>query len=183
MPLLPLNEKAEDLLEDMPPYEAEDPWVHDIMNALGHEFERLESFITFLQDHLRPTTATDQYRLLGIWESIMGLPVEPTNEDLAPISLSARQARVAAAAQRLRQGTGAGWVLALSLAVGNYAWTVVESDPDAYEITVEMPFPSDTFAAGSLEQLIREITPAHLRVWLTYGDTFRVGISEVGDSL
>lgn len=181
MPRPELSAKATELLEEMPPYLADSPWVQDMTDAVGREFERLEEFINYLRDHLRPTTASDEYRLLGLWEAAMGLPVEPEG-----VPLATRVNRVAAGARRRLAGSGEGWVLALSLAVANSSWKHLENTPGDYQLSIEVPFASTNIAAGTLEQLLRQLTPANLEVGgdlITYGDSFRVGISEVGDTL
>ena len=174
----PMSLKADELLADLPPYEADSVWVQDVMDAVGREVERLDEFTEFIREGLRPQNATDQYRLLGMWETLMGLPVEPSG-----VSLIARQNRVTAAARRRKAGEGEGWVIAISLAIDTYAWTHSENDPGDYQLTVEMPFPSDAFNAGVLEAMLRAVTPAALQITVVYTDSFRVGISEVGDSL
>jgi hypothetical protein len=174
----PMSLKADELLADLPPYEADSVWVQDVMDAVGREVERLDEFTEFIREGLRPQNATDQYRLLGMWETLMGLPVEPSG-----VSLIARQNRVTAAARRRKAGEGEGWVIAISLAIDTYAWTHSENDPGDYQLTVEMPFPSDAFNAGVLEAMLRAVTPAALQITVVYTDSFRVGISLVGDSL
>ena len=85
--------------------------------------------------------------------------------------------------KRRRAGAGAGWVELITLVLNSGAWTHTENDPDDYELTLEIPFPSTSFVAGGTEQLLRDVSPAHLQITIVYTDSFRVGISEVGDTL
>lgn len=178
MPHPALSEKGEEMLADLPPYEADSEWVQDLIDAVGREVERLDAFIEAIRGGSRPQNATNAYHLLGLWEQMMGLPVEPEG-----VNESTRRNRVKAAAQKRRAGRGAGWVTALSLAIGTYAWEHTENEPGDYQLTVEVPFESDSLNAGLLETFLREITPATLQITVIYSDSFRVGISEVGDTI
>ena len=69
-----LEEKAELMLADMPPYLADDLYVQDIIGAAANELQLIDDFIAEVREKLRPQNSDDTYRLLGLWEAFLGLP-------------------------------------------------------------------------------------------------------------
>lgn len=176
--LATLSPRAESMLAKMPPYLADDDLVQRLCEAKAREFDRLEAFLNTVREKVLPQNADDEYGLLGIWERTTGVPVEPVN-----VSLAQRRARVMAGLRRRTIGIGEGWAELITLLLSTEGWEHDENNPKAYEMSIHIPFPSTSYQAGGLEALLKKITPAHIRLNISYSDTFRVGISEVGDPL
>lgn len=176
--LATLTPRAQAMLAKLPPYLADDDLVQRLCEAKAREFDRLETFLNTIREKILPQNADDEYGLLGIWERVTGVPVEPEN-----ISLSLRRARVMAGLRRRTIGIGEGWAELISLLLNTEGWEHDENNPSAYKMAIQIPFPSTSFQAGAVEALLKKITPAHLQLTISYSDTFRVGISEVGDPL
>jgi Bacteriophage Mu-like, Gp48 len=173
-----LTARAEAMLANMPPYEADDEFIQDFVNALAKEFQRLQDYVTALVEQLRPQNADDTWGLLSLYELLAGLPVKPE-----AVSEESRRARVLTAIARSRGlGIGEGWAGLITLLLNSGGWYEVENEPGAYEITLWIPFPSTSYQAGGLKELLSRITPAHIRVNLIFTDAFLVG-DLVGDPL
>lgn len=172
-----LADKAVEMLEDMPHYYADDPAATAVIDPVARELERLEAYLTDLRSEGFPQNADDSPRLLGLWELMLGLPVEP-----AGMTPTTRRAKVMAALRRRYAGAGAGWAAVVSEAIGTSAWTHEENVPEDYVLSVNVPVDSTGFTAGQIEQLLESVTPAHLDITLTFGG-FQVGVSRVGDQI
>lgn len=176
--LATLSPRAEKMLGKLPPYLADDDLVQRLCEAKAQEFERVEAFLATIREKVQPQNADDEYGLLGLWERITGVPVEPEN-----VSIQQRRARVMAGLRRRTVGIGEGWAQLITLLLSTEGWEHDENNPKPYEMAIQIPFPSTSYQAGGLEALLRKITPAHIRLNISYSDTFRVGISEVGDTI
>lgn len=170
--------KGLELLEDLPPYEQESPVIAAIVNAVANELQRIEDFLSTVRRKLHPQYADDEYRTLALHEARLGLPVEPEG-----VSVSDRRAKVLAAARTSQAGAGEGWWQLVTLSLGTAAWSHRENTPNDYWLEISAPEESDSYSAGQLEALLRNISPAGLKLSFSFGEGFRVGISEVGDLL
>ena len=172
-----LIDRAEAMLDTMPPYEADDEFIPDLVNAMAKEFQRIQDFITEVIEQLRPQNADDEWGILALYERLAGLPVEPE------VSLAARRARVLAAIARNRGlGIGEGWAELITLLLNSGGWTEVENEKDQYELEITVPFPSTSYQAGGLKDMLSRITPAHIRIGVVFSDAFLVG-DDVGETL
>lgn len=173
-----LGTKAQEMLEDLPGYFHEDPFTRDMMSAVGGELQRIEDHLELLKEKGRAPMADDDYHLLGFWEWVVGLPVEPPG-----VSLENRRSKVLAVLRRRRVGAGTGWEDLITRVLGTEDWTYSENDPADYVLTINTPEVTD-YTEWQLNRLMRVITPAHLSVVINIeGRVFIVGISEVGDEI
>ncbi len=169
-----LNEKAAVLLEDYPPYEADDATFQNVINAMCAELERIEGFqkdLFFVK--LFPANADDTYRTLEMWETLFGLPPKP-----AGVTLNQRRARVLASWQKRNSSAGVDWESAVTRVLGTGSWSYRELT--GYVLEVSIPYPPGSYTAGSMMTFLRKITPAHLQINLIYGPHFLVEISQIG---
>ena len=165
------------LLFDVPPFERASYEVKAVLNVIANELYRLDVARHALIQNFFPLLADV---LLGLFEQLLGLPVNP------PASLDARHQLVATYMGRLKsEGRGLDWVSLISQAVGTQNWNYAEHDPansfspPAYTINVNIPQQS----AGFAWPLIRDLTPAHLTINEGYTGGFIVGSSPVGNNL
>lgn len=175
-----LNEKALEWLEAMPPYYSNEPFVQAVVNAVAAEYMRIEAAVNTLitqsedlpaNPQLDPTVnkafphkADDTYRLLGLWELQLGLPVEPVGATLAQ-----RRQQVRAHIQRRRAHSEEEWFTALTEALGTSLWTYTAVDG---LVTLRMPFAQQSMPATQVAALARKITPAHLDIAFAYDEGF-----------
>lgn len=173
-----LADKAQEMLEDLAGYFHDDPFTRDLFTATGAELQRIEDHLELLKEKSRAPMADDDYHLLGFWEWVTGLPVEPPG-----VSLENRRSKVLAVLRRRRIGAGTGWEDLITKVLGTPDWTYSENDPADYVITINIPAVTD-YTEWQLNRLMRVITPAHLQVAVVIeGTIFIVGISEVGDEI
>jgi uncharacterized protein YmfQ (DUF2313 family) len=174
---LALIDRALAMLDDMPPYEADEPRVRQLINAVALELERVENTAQDVVTKMFPQNADDTYRTLGLWEKLLGLPVEP-----AGVAVSLRQAAVVASVRGRQAGSGASWVAVLTQALSTTAWTHQEGPAD-YTITIRIPYVLGGFHAGQVLVIARRVTPAHLDIAAGFVGGFLIGISDIGDAL
>ena len=178
-----LSEKGETLVESLPVYAQEDTTIRALLDAVGKELQRLDDYLSNLRATLQPQTATDEF--LRYWESFLDLPVAPDG-----ISDAQRLNTINAAVRRRSAGPGAGWKSLLDAIAENAPWQHEENsdatgDYFAYGIRFYgVQFLTTDYRVGIFDEMARRITPAHLditAVTIAGDDTFRVGVSEVGD--
>lgn len=168
-----LPAKAQVILGDMPPWYSEDQIARAIITAMANEAQRIEDFASAVRLQMFPQNADDSYGVLGLWEGLFGLPVEP-----AGATLAARRALVLAHIQKRNAGSGKEWEDAVTQALNTNSWTYQEG-PGNYEVTVRIPYGAITYSTGQAQIFIEEITPAHLQVGFGYNTGWLVGISLV----
>lgn len=169
-----LPQKAQDILADMPPWYAEDEITVGIITAGALELQRIQTFMETIREQMHPQNADDTYGLLGLWENLFGLPVQP-----AGVSLTDRRSIVLAHLQKRASGAGADWEAAITQALNTNSWTYSEG-PGDYQITVRFPYASGGYTSTQARVLIQEITSAHLQLIVGYSQGWLVGISLVG---
>lgn len=172
-----LSEKAEDVLLDLPPDVADDPLIQRIIDAVTRELARIEEYLTDLAQMTHPQNATDEYRLLGLWEAFLGLPVEA-----AGVALEARRSTLLTAIGRRYAGAGKGWKELVTQILEHGAWTYAENSPGPYQLTITIPTLAG-YQAGRLVRLLVDITPAHLQIFVSDGTGFIIGVDRLGDEL
>lgn len=173
-----LSSAAEDRLADLPPYYDGDPYIGGVMNAGANELERINQAAKTLQTKAFPTRADNQYRLLGMWEKQMGLPVEPPG-----LTIGQRRSRVLSKLRGRGDGRGKTWEQRMTEAIGSTLWSYQENTPGPGQITITIPFASGEGISNWIQQVARDITPANLQIIMGFGEGFIVGVSEVGDAL
>jgi hypothetical protein len=166
------------ILDDLPPYESDEPTVQRIYGALGAELDRLWAKLEQMRAGLEPRTATDDLEGLSLLETLLAIPVAPLGE-----SEVSRRQKVLAYFRARRAGTGAAWIMLLQLALGDTPWRYREG-PEDWTIHIFIPYHEGSFTAGRVLALARAITPAHIDIIAGYDEGFLVGISQIGiDSL
>lgn len=180
-----LGNKAQELLEDLPAYCWDDPAMQGMMAAVGNELQRIEDFIVNWRLGLMPQQATGA--LLDYWENFLDLPVGP-----AGIPEEDRREIVMAAVARRGGGLGSGWVALLTVVADFNSWRHSENtneygDPADYELAItDVDLLASSWRSGVFHDTVKKTTPAHLEISeieIAGDDSFRVGISEVGDEL
>lgn len=173
-----LSPKGQALLADLPPYLADDPFVQEIVDTGARELQRVEDAAAAVQLTMFPANADDTYGFLSLWETVFGLPVNPTG-----VSLTERRNKVLAALQKRNVGSGSQWVATLAQAFGATPWSYAENTPGSYQVTISLPYAAGSYTAEQVVTLARSITPAHLDVLASYGTGFLIGINLIGSDV
>lgn len=139
--LVPL---AEEWMADLPPYYEEDEPTKGVLNALASEFGAINTAGLTIQSQVFPQNADDTYSMLGLWESLVGLPVAAAGQ-----SVAARRARVMGHLRRRRLASGAAWEDAITEVIGS-GWSVAENTPGAYTLQVTIPYQGGMAAPTAL---------------------------------
>lgn len=168
-----LAEKTLTMLEDLPPYLGSDPSTQAVLDPVGIELQRLEDQMVRLRTKMLPQNADDEFRTLGMWESLMGVAVEP-----AGVSVTARRNLIVSHLRKRLSGASSDWVANVTEVLGSI-WTW-QLGPGPYAITVHISYASGTVTAGQVADLLRDMTPAHIDLHVGYGEGFLVGISQIG---
>lgn len=172
----PVSAKTLDLLESLPRYYHRDRNALAVLDVLARELERVEGFLDGFTTGFFPQHADDTYGILRVWESILGLPVEPVGQ-----TVEERRAVVLSAIRKRKSGTGLDWVDNVTTILGTTSWTYQENTPDPYQVTVLIPFDSESYRAQQARALLREITPAHIQVIMGLQEGYLVDISTVDE--
>jgi uncharacterized protein YmfQ (DUF2313 family) len=169
-----ISDTGQTLLDDLPPYLADDAVVQGVVDALAREQKRINDAAEAIRTTAFPGNADDSYNMLSLWETILSLPVKPPNT-----SDTQRRSKVLAALQGRDVSSGAAWTAAVAQAVGT-GWKQQENTPGNYQLTVTLPFPAGSYEGYQAATLIRQITPAHIDLLISYGTGFIIGVSLVG---
>jgi Uncharacterised protein conserved in bacteria (DUF2313) len=172
----PLSDMGDKILSHLPPYFWEDAMVLQTIDAVGRELARLESRMLDVRHRLYPQNSDDRYGILGMWEDLLGLPVNPSE-----VAVEDRRAAVLAHVRTRRQPSGAEWVATMSTLLGG-GWTHQEG-PGDYTVTILIPYDPASYTTGRTRDLARRITPAHLVIEVGFLGGFLVELSDVGDVL
>lgn len=165
--------KARKMLKDMPPYEADEPWVIDYVDAVARELTRIEEAGIRLRKKMLPHAADDEFSTLAMWEAMLGLPVNPDDQDVAQ-----RQKNVVARFRARKVTSGKRWIELVTQALHSTNWSHQEG-PEAYTIRMSIPYAEGSWTAGQVETLLRNITPAHLALIVDYQQGFILNVSEL----
>jgi uncharacterized protein YmfQ (DUF2313 family) len=169
-----LTDRATKMLATLPSYLADEPLIIRIVQAQANEVDRLDALIDKLKTELQPGAATDDLGLLGMWEAMLGLPVQPAGGTLAQ-----RQAKVIGALHALSAGDAADVLAALSAAVGGEAFTVLRDTPGMLQDTLAIPYLQGSYNANVIEQIARQQWPAHRQLFVRYADGFLLELSRL----
>lgn len=172
-----MSEKGLALMESLPPYYEEDAATKTVEDVVGRELQRVEDAATALQKQAFPQYADDTYRLLGLWETLLELPVEQPGA-----TVDMRRSKVLSLLRKRRSGYGYDWVARMSDALGTTQWTYQEG-PGNFEVAISIPYASGSFDATQVAAIARRMTPANLIVTVLYIPTFKVGTSTLGTIL
>jgi uncharacterized protein YmfQ (DUF2313 family) len=154
------------MLDDMPPYEADEPMIQLYVDTVARELQRIYDAGQVLRHQFWPQNADEDYQALAMWEGILGLPIEPNG-----VRPPARRAIVMAKLRARHVSSGLRWVELLTAALGSEVWTYQEG-PEDYTIRISIPFKEGSWRAGQVAQAARDITPAHLVIDVDYTDGF-----------
>lgn len=172
-----LHARTEELLADYPPFLQDSQVFRETLDVLVRELVRIDGAASRLREKFFPHNADDEFRTLGMWEKLFGLPVEPVGATVA-----ARRSAVVALYQSMNEASGAGWAQTLDTLLGGAPWSYQEGPAD-YSILLTVPYAGGTYSASQVAQIARRITPAHLDIVSTFDEGFLVGVSLVGDAL
>lgn len=165
---------AERMVGYLPPWYAADDLFCRIQNALAKELQRAEDVLAEIRNQMLPQNADDTYGILGMWEALYGVPVEPPG-----VSLEQRRSIVIAQARKRSISSGLDWEEAVTEALGTNEWSYEEGIGD-YVITVRIPYAPGGYTSGQVLGLLRAITSAHIILNIGYNEGWLVGISLVG---
>lgn len=163
------------MIDNMPPFYRGESFIEGYLDAVGRELQRIEDRATQIQQGMFPQNTDDAYKLLSLWELLLGLPVAAAGATL----LQRRNLVVSTLAAR-SQASGAAWVASVGQAMGGTPWTYQEG-PGDYTVTIYIPFSSTSFNSVQVQNLVRKITPAHLVLSVVYNQGFIVGEGIVGE--
>jgi len=155
-----------------------DPIVARWLEAEAFELDRLRALLLALRSTTIPSAADDTVGSLRRWEKLMGLPVAPAGQ-----SVTQRRANLISAIVGRTVARRSDWLAAIAAIIGAPGWSVQENTPGANQITINVPYPSTSFAAGQLRTRARRITPAHLDLVFNFSSGFIVDSSLVGDAI
>lgn len=146
-------------------------------HARAKEIERLEGRIHEVRAQFFPTTATT---LLGLWERLLKLTIEPAGKTLAE-----RRTLVLVTLRAVASSPeGRRWVANVTSLAGA-GWTYQEhipgdgTTPPENTVRIVLPYPPGSLLYQQLERLIREITPAHLDLIVTFSGGFVLDQSQL----
>lgn len=171
-----VSDAGEAMFDTMPFYYRADPAAQSIIDPLARELARLEDFLETVRRQWYPQFAADDYGQLGLREEQLGIAIEP-----AGVSIEQRRNIVQAYENSRLSGSGADWIILLTIAVGGTPWKHDENDPGDYDLRLTISFQEGSITVGQVEQLADAITPAHLNLALSYEQGFIVGVNRLGD--
>jgi Bacteriophage Mu-like, Gp48 len=154
------------MLNDLPPYLADDPWVRSIMDASARELKRVADMIATVRARLMPHNAGEQ--ALQLWESVLSLPINPPG-----VSFDDRRNKVLGALRTRSAVEGFEWIKTVTQILGTADWEHVEG-PGPYAVSVAIPS-NIAYTIGTFETLLRRVTPAHLQISVTTASRFIIG--------
>lgn len=154
------------MLDDMPPYEADEPMIQVFVDSVARELQRVWDTANLFRHEFWPQNADEDFKALSMWEGILGLPIQPDG-----IRPPARRNIVMAKLRARHVTSGKRWVELLTAMLGSENWSYVEG-PFAYTVTITIPYSSGSWRAGRLIQHARAITPAHIAIDVNYSEGF-----------
>jgi len=171
-----LSPTAERIFDSLPPYYQGEPTLSRITQAVANELDRLQAYLQAVASGLVPKLSDDTLSMLGIWENILKLPVEP-----AGVSVEQRQQALQAAFTARQCRTTAEWVNAMNIALGGATWRHQVGVPAPGWITITMATTPSSYVLGILQTLMDRLVPANYQVVFATQAGFIVGVSRVGD--
>lgn len=163
---------AQQMLKDVPPYLAESADGRAAIDAIAREITFFEDAVATVQNKFWAQLSDADG--LSVWETELGLPVEPVG-----LSLSQRRSLVLAYVQAMpSQEEGREWVAQMTALIGT-SWSYEENEPSPYSLRITLPFASSSATAQIVRDFARLITPAHLDLEYLYGEGFVLGVSQL----
>lgn len=163
-----LSAKGKVILDDLPPYFSDDPWVQSIIDTVARELQRVENIVNVVSEQAHPYHADDTYRFLELWETMLHLPVKPVG-----VSLAARQNTVLATIRTRNAGRGLDWIASVTDSLDSADWEHTEG-PVPYTVYVQIPT-NVGYTVGTFGTMLRRITPAHIDFNITTALRFIIG--------
>lgn len=163
------------MIDNMPPFYRGESFIEGLLDAVGRELQRVEDRAGAIQQGMFPQNTDDAYKLLSLWELLLGLPVAPVG-----VTLATRRNLVVSTLGARSQSSGSAWVAAVNQALGGTPWSYQEG-PGDYTVTIYIPFSSSSFNSVQVQNLVRKITPAHLVLAVVYLQGFLIGEGIVGE--
>lgn len=168
--MIDLSPTAGRMLDSLPDYYWGNDVVERILQAWADAIDRLDAMLDTLKEGLVPTTATDDLKLLSIWEQILRLPVRPS------ASVRQRQMAVKAALGRLNATTAADVNLMLTLQAGG-GFSIARDDPGLLQDTITIHYSETSFAGAMIKRLAQDAWPAHRELLYTFDSGFILDVS------
>lgn len=162
--------RATRMLNALPPYFSQDPFVRGIICAAAKELNRVEAQADELRSGAFPSEADE--RTLEYYEALFALTI-------TGLSTADRQAQVVAHLRQRQVAERFDWQQALLAFIGSTGWSYAESSP--YTVLLTTPVDPTGQRTPVITAYARAITPAHLQLIVNgaFGN-FKVGISEIG---
>jgi hypothetical protein len=185
VPALEIGETAQEIMDDLPVYLWDDPSIRGLVGAVGAELQRIDEYLAETRCDLNVTMATGE--MLAYWENFLDLP---RGDGTVPDQL--RLNTILAAVKRRYAGQGEGWHELLSTVLNGATWehaenTDLNGDYARYELALfNVDVETTDYRAGAVIEMAKAIQPAHIElaeVEIAGDDTFRVGISELGETI
>ncbi len=169
-----MTERGLTLLNQYPPFLRKAHLIRAICNAVGEELVIRDEWIDYVARNTIPASAT---ALLDFYEDMLGLP------NLPDASVESRKNTILAFMSRAGiTGSGVDWRRIAVLLLGE-GWVFEIIDPNRSVLIVEMPLVAGTIAAELAEALLRSITPASMRIDVTYGGGFHLDESRLDEDV
>ena len=159
------------MLDNLPPYYSKDETVLSYLQVVGSELDRAEVAVENVRDGFFPHKASDTFRLLGMWEASLRLPVEQG-------SVETRRALLLSKIRGRRSGSAVQWRDFVTTSLGSSSWKQAEHYPGSYQLSVSVPYDPASVAGTTFAETLRQGTPAHLQLILGF-DGFIVDASTV----
>ncbi|MDT7782067.1 MAG: Bacteriophage Mu-like, Gp48 [Pseudonocardiales bacterium] len=160
-----------ELLELYPPFLRRVPLIQGVCNAVGGEVELQDAMLDELERNLTAATAEEH---LGLWESQMGLTVDPPG-----LSVAQRQALVRGyMALMVASGSGLDWEATITLVLGTSGWSYLTNDPSnpssppPHVVRLYLPYAPGSMSASIAVKLVRAATPAADQIDVFYTQGF-----------
>lgn len=162
------------MLESYPPFLRKSHLVRALCNASGEEFVTRDIWIAYVELNTIAKSAT---ALLEFYEDMLGLP----NQTLATVA-SRKNTILAFMSRAGITGSGVDWRRIAAIILGE-GWTYQVTDPNNNVLIVSMPLLQGTLDAELAEALLRSITPASMRLDVTYGGGFTLDESRLDEDV
>lgn len=158
-----LSPTATRMAETLPFYYSGEPLIERILQAWANEIDRVDTRLDAIKNGLVPSLATDELRMLALWEMQLGLPIEPQDA-----TVSQRVGKVTAVLQALGAGSAARFIATLTTAINSSDWVLLRDDPAPFVDTLQVPFEPGSYQAVQVEMIARQLYPAHRQLNMRY---------------
>jgi uncharacterized protein YmfQ (DUF2313 family) len=169
-----LSERAQRMMDTLPIYYHGNELVERAIQALANEFDRAEALAMRVRLGLVPATATDDLGMLGSWEAILKLPVEPVGATVVQ-----RRQKVYARFRALATSSALDTYETLQAAAGGTPFTIHRNTPVKGQDTIELPFEPGSYTAAQMEEIASIIWPAHRQLFFQYSTGFVLDVARL----